>query len=249
MKTKFKSSILVAAVAIISLTIASCEKSPSDNLRFGSILDVDAESISAVNLRNLQDILPDTILLDPEETDVLKSLMEEEKLARDVYTALYAKWGSLIFSKISVSEDTHMNAVISLLKASGSADTVPSVAGVFVNPVYQQLYSDLVTAGSVSVEEAYKTGALIEEMDITDIRNVEASVTDECIIMVFENLMKGSRNHLRAFSKQLSLLGITYTPVYLTADEYTKIITTASETGRQYMMKGRGHHGSDSCRY
>ena len=42
-------------------------------------------------------------------------MREEEKLARDVYAALYTKWNIGIFSNIGESEQTHMDAILQLL--------------------------------------------------------------------------------------------------------------------------------------
>ena len=75
--------------------------------------------------------------------------------------------------------------------------------GKFTNSGFQVLYEELVAKGSDSIEEAWKVGALIEEMDIKDLTEYLSEVTNENIIMVFENLQKGSRNHLRAFNRQL----------------------------------------------
>ena len=98
--------------------------------------------------------------------------------------------------------------------------------------------------GSVSIEEAWKVGALIEEMDITDLTGYLIEVTNENIIMVFENLQKGSRNHLRAFNRQLVTLGLTYTPVYLSQDEYNLIVSSPNETGKLYQMNRNGRQGN-----
>ena len=116
--------------------------------------------------------------------------------------------------------------------------------GKFTNSAFQLLYEELVAKGSVSIEEAWKVGALIEEMDITDLIESLNKVTDESIIMVFENLEKGSRNHLRAFTRQLNTLGLTYTPVYLSQDEYNQIISSPNETGKQYQMNRNGRQGN-----
>lgn len=43
--------------------------------------------------------------------------------------------------------------------------------------------------------------------------------------------MKGSRNHLRAFISQLSGQGVTYTPQYITQEEFDAIIDSPLETG------------------
>ena len=42
--------------------------------------------------------------LSPEEKADLVYMREEEKLARDVYLAMFSKWGKTIFSNISKSE-------------------------------------------------------------------------------------------------------------------------------------------------
>ena len=47
---------------------------------------------------------------------------------------------------------------------------------------------------------------------------------NEDIAYVFNMLISGSENHLRAFVKALVYAGITYEPVYLPPDEYEAII-------------------------
>jgi hypothetical protein len=88
--------------------------------------------------------------------------------------------------------------------------------------------------------EAFKTGALIEDLDIKDLMEFLGEVTNENIIMVFENLTRGSRNHLRAFNRQLVRSGITYTPEYISQEEFDNIIASPQETGNVYQ---RGSYG------
>lgn len=45
----------------------------------------------------------------------LRFMIEEEKLARDVYLYLYEQWGTRIFSNIGASEQKHMDAVQNLM--------------------------------------------------------------------------------------------------------------------------------------
>ncbi|MDQ5958815.1 MAG: hypothetical protein QG562_634 [Patescibacteria group bacterium] len=54
------------------------------------------------------------------ESDTEKSLsyiIEEEKLAYDVYAAMYSKWGSKVFSNIKKSETNHQYMVLALLQS------------------------------------------------------------------------------------------------------------------------------------
>lgn len=166
------------------------------------------------------------------ERDGLVFMREEEKLARDVYTALYEKWGVPIFKNISRSEQTHTDAIRSLLEKYQIADPAATTAsGVFVNQDLQKLYTVLVTEGETSLVDALRVGALIEDLDIVDLQK-RIGVTDNAdVIFVYENLMKGSRNHLRSFVGQLTKNGATYEPAYLSAEEYVAIINSPRETG------------------
>ncbi len=51
------------------------------------------------------------------------------------------------------------------------------------------------------------------------------------ITYVYENLMKGSRNHSRAFTRTLSRQGVIYTPQVLDAEAYKAIISGEWERG------------------
>lgn len=167
------------------------------------------------------------------EIDGLMLMREEEKLARDVYTALAERWGVPIFSNIAASEETHMAVMGDLLSKYSLTDpVVVDVYGQFVNPELQELYNGLVERGSVSRTEAFQVGALIEDLDIYDLKTLLNQTTKEDIITVYKNLQKGSRNHLRAFVKQIEKNGETYTPTYISTSEYQSIISSGQERGQ-----------------
>ena len=82
-------------------------------------------------------LLPKTALSDV-ELNGLVHMREEEKLARDVYTAMFNKYGVKIFSNIYASEQTHMDALLQLLNKYEIADPVGTNAlGVFKNEALQ----------------------------------------------------------------------------------------------------------------
>jgi hypothetical protein len=238
MKTNFKTMFLAGFFGLGLISFNSCTKEQmiSHNSRLGSILDVTETGASSVVADNLEAAVAKTVVISETELQVLLQMKEEEKLARDVYSELNLKWNNQVFSNISIAENTHMNAIIFLLQGYGTDYTRVLEPGKFINPAFQLLYDELVAKGSVSIEEAWKVGALIEEMDITDLIESISKVTDASIIMVFENLEKGSRNHLRAFAHQLTMLGLTYTPVYLSLIEYNQIINSPKEAGNQYQI-------------
>lgn len=158
-------------------------------------------------------------------------MREEEKLARDVYIYLFDQWGSEVFDNISNSEQTHTDAILTLLVRYDITDPVGNNAeGVFVDTFLQGLYDTLVAQGSASLIDALLVGAAIEEIDIIDIQNlVNALVGNEDIALVYENLLKGSRNHLRAFVSNLEKQGVIYQPQYLSPDVYDAIINVGLE--------------------
>ncbi|WP_457750504.1 DUF2202 domain-containing protein, partial [Thermococcus sp.] len=138
--------------------------------------------------------------LSQDEIDGLLWMVEEEKLARDVYLTLYQEWGIQVFSNIANSEQMHMDSVLGLIeKYNLTAPETLDQVGVFTNPELQALYDQLIDMGSRSEEDALKVGALIEETDIKDLEKWINETDNEDIKAVYSNLMAGSDNHLRAF--------------------------------------------------
>lgn len=134
----------------------------------------------------------------------LAYIIEEEKLAYDVYTVLGDLWGSRTMSNITNSETSHQSQVAALLVSYGIADPRSSEIGVFTNPDLQALYNTLIAQGSVSEQAAMEVGVLIEETDIADLDVMISETTEPDVIAVLESLRAGSVNHLAAFERQLA---------------------------------------------
>lgn len=150
-----------------------------------------------------------SLTLSDEEQASLAFLREEEKLARDVYFALGEKFGHNTFLNIQRSEQEHMDQVKILLDQYGLPDPVAETQdarGVFLNPDLQALYDLLMERGEVSLEEALRVGMLIEETDIADLQAGMDVATNPDFIDLYSRLLKGSENHLRAFSDALARL-------------------------------------------
>lgn len=130
-------------------------------------------------------------------------LIEEEKLAHDVYSAMFDLWGSRVFGNILNSEESHQSQVLTVMNTRDIADPRSSKVGVFVNADLQSLYNELIAKGSKSAVDAYEVGVAIEELDIDDLTKMLATAKDADVIAMMENLRRGSENHLRAFNNQL----------------------------------------------
>lgn len=170
--------------------------------------------------------------LSAQEKEGLLLMREEEKLARDVYSALAQKWDLRIFTNIAKSEQEHMDMVLVLLERYEVEDPVgQDTPGSFRDASLQSLYEALVERGSASISAALQVGAEVEELDIADLMELMEVSDNPDIRLVYQNLMKGSRNHLRSFDRQLSQRGDSYVPKHLKQDKYDEIVGTRNERG------------------
>ncbi len=134
------------------------------------------------------------------EKQSLSFMREEEKMARDVYLEFNRIYRKNIFLNISDSEQTHMDAVLNLMNIYNVPDSSTGVEGTFNNLELQILYDTLIEQGMNSLGEAYLASALIEETDIWDLIQFEDNdVMSSDILETYDNLLCGSRNHLRSF--------------------------------------------------
>lgn len=229
-----KSFLMMWAALGATFFLTSCEN--DEAVTPSNILQVDdRDGYTAINLVECQynlDNMPLENLSEAEKNSIL-FMREEEKLARDVNLKFNEKWNLNVFGNISESEETHMDAMLQLIVKYNLTDPVGSNGvGVFTDDSLQALYNLLIPQGEVSLVEALKVGALIEEVDILDLKNALDNIVDNRdVVMVYENLNKASRNHLRAFVRNLNNRGVTYVPQQLTQDEFNEIIYNDWETG------------------
>lgn len=234
MKKHINYSFAIIALLFTSLLFTQCQK--DDDHEDTSVLIVDGQGNSRFNHTNLSGTLGGLPLetLSEEEKSSLAFMREEEKLAHDVYVKMYEQWNIPIFNNIAQSEQTHTEAVLALIDRYDLEDPVGANGlGIFVDTALANLYQILVPQGRTSAIDALIVGAVIEEIDILDLVNLLNTVVDnQDIRFVYENLLKGSRNHLRAFVKNLENRNTTYTPSYLSTELYQSIIEGQMEHGK-----------------
>ena len=153
----------------------------------------------------------------------MKFMREEEKLARDVYATLYdfhLGQGLTLTAcdNIADSEQRHMDAVKQLLDNYGIPDSaVEGGQGTypescrdadckFNDTDLSDLYAKLVADGKASGLGALLVGGLIEEVDMIDLTEAIANAEGYADVQgVYDNLLCGSGNHLRAFAHNIEL--------------------------------------------
>lgn len=184
---------------------------------------------------NYQGFTPDSgEELSTSDEEALLYMREEEKLAHDVYIAMYEQWGLVIFQNISRSEQSHTDSIKALLEVYNIPDPASTEPGVFTNPELQDLYNQLVTQGKQSLSDALLVSAAIEEIDILDLQESLDESDNSNILRVFNNLLRGSTNHLKAFTSTFfAETGKTYQPQFMSAEEFETSLAGSIPPGNQ----------------
>jgi len=166
---------------------------------------IHADSSSAATAPRPAATVAPTVPLSQAEADGLAFMREEEKVARDVYLAFGDQYSLRIFDNIARSENTHMTAVKRMLDRYGVADPVgDNPVGVFENDELQDLYDVLTAQGGTSLADALRVGIAIERKDIADLQSRIAATTHADVKRMYTNLLRGSQNHLRAYTRTLA---------------------------------------------
>jgi len=213
----YENKTIVLPILLSSIFIFNCS---SDINSDSNIVD-DNQTTFGIDVTDM-----DYEELSPEETEGLIFIREEEKLARDVYNLLFDKWGVKVFNNIAKAEQQHTDAIKTLIDKYELEDPITNdTPGSFINEDLQSLYDTLAAKGESSLVDALLVGALIEEVDIIDIqKEIDDHVDNEDVAFVYDNLINGSYNHLRAFVKNLSRQGVLYIPRLLSEKVYNGII-------------------------
>ena len=149
---------------------------------------------------NEEEVTTDSTVDTSTLAEMLTFIVQEEKLAHDLYVQLASTSGAQQFANIVNSESTHISLVQGLLVSYNIVDpTVGLAEGEFVNQDLQALYDSLLASGSVDRAGAIAAGIAVEEKDIADIEVMLASDLPSDVASVLERLLSGSQNHLAAF--------------------------------------------------
>lgn len=183
-------------------------------------------AITVIACSNDDSVNPDTPIINESERQDLLYLYQEEKMARDLYLGVLDRYDIIQFQNISVSEQTHMDAVAGLLHTYDIDILVADDRGLFTIPELQELYAVLSDRMETSLAGALATAALVEETDIADIREMKSRTSRGDILQVLERLECASGNHLGAFTTRLANEGVSYKPDVLSLEDYKSILQT-----------------------
>ncbi|WP_431163024.1 DUF2202 domain-containing protein [Flagellimonas beolgyonensis] len=222
--------LILFSVLLATSMIMGCSDSNDDPMEFqiDNRIDDAVTNVDDAFDQSSDDTTDNTSTINEEDKNALLFMLEEEKLARDTYKFLNAYWGLVQFENIMQSEQSHMNAVETLVKAY-HIDYEILEEGQFGNEDLQAWYDKFVSDGIVDEVAALTVGATIEDLDIVDLEEHIQATSNSDIADVFASLQCGSRNHLRSFVQSLENLGSTYAPQFLTQEAFDIILDGARE--------------------
>lgn len=239
MKLSYLKSLLFASMATLALGACSDDVIEPEQVDEVSVLEVSADGATSFNVDGLPTVFQNTEDLTADEIEFLFAVREDEKVPKDLYSVFYTTFGSQTFSKISLSEATHVSAVEAILDFYEIEYPALEGPGVFADADRQAFYNDLLSKGTSAVE-AFKVMAYLEESNIYYYSLILEEITNPNIDLVITNLSDASENHLRAAVRQITALGGTYFPILITQEDYDAIVSKPFQGGSKYRIKGSG---------
>ena len=137
-----------------------------------------------------------------EVADMLTFMVQEEKLARDVYALATDEYGDRVFTNINRAESNHMAELQVLLDRYDVADPTANAApGRFAEDELTGMYADLAAQVGRDRAGAVDAGIAVETADIADLKDALELTAPADVTAVLENLLAGSERHLAAFRR------------------------------------------------
>ncbi len=163
--------------------------------------------------------------LNQTEQDSIIQMVHWEKLFESVQNQFYQQWQHEVFKNIPQNEAKHSKALGALLTKYKLTPVNTD------NTSLTQLQEDWITQGNTSLVAALTVGAIMEDKYLLELQNAlsNKAVDNFDIQFVYQNLAKGSRNHLRTLVSVLKEQQVEYQAHYLTPANFQEIIHSPQE--------------------
>lgn len=203
-----------------------------------TLLEVAKDGVSTFIVDNLPSIMDVTDPLGADEIEFIYALREDEKISRDLTLVLAELYPEVqFFSRVAKAGATHIATVERLLDYYEIEYPKLSAPGMFGDESRQNHYDQLLAMGETE-EGGYRAIAQLEEENIVAYDEVIDDIDNPNIEIVVANLLKSSKNHLRAAVRQITRVGGEYIPQLLDDATYNNIVGSTPEKGDRYHCKG-----------
>lgn len=245
-----KTKLLPVALLGLLFALSSCSKFEDIDRANDApltLLSVESDGTSMLTRANITPVLGVTPPLTADEIEFLYAMREDEKMSRDLYASFSGQHPSATqIDKIARAEDSHIACIEAVLDYYEIDYPAQGANGVFEDAERQERYNDLV-GKAATLTDAFSTMALVEEETVFAYNSLQSQIENANISLVVANISRASSNHLRAAVRQLMALGGSYTPSFLTAEEFDAIVGSATQGGNACgQQKGQGGKGGNT---
>jgi len=135
----------------------------------------------------------------------LAAVTEAEKLVHDLYSAFADTYGTPAFVQITKDETLRLAQARALMKRYAIADpTAGRAVGDFATASTQQLYNQLLTEGTASVDAADAAVVTLDARNSTDLKAATVGLTAPDVLQMYNDLLAATRRRLVMFGGGLS---------------------------------------------
>lgn len=225
MKILTTTALILISASLLAARPADCGQGQGNGRGCGNGPTRDCPGVCAVQAASTA-----PLALSASAMAALRFQIDEERMAGELYRAFGGKHDVMPFKNIPRAETRHRELLENLAMRAGLSPTGPTTAGRYETPAIQARHDALLARGQVSLIEALKAGALVEEQDIADLRALAATTDSPELKSVVTALERGSQHHLNAFVRNLRSRGVEYAAQVLTPAEVAEL--TDAPAGR-----------------
>ena len=164
--------------------------------------------------------------LSQSEKQVLNNARQIEKLAHDVNFTLYSKWNIPAFLRKSSAAEMKTQCVKQLINKYDLQDPVnDNEIGKYADNNLVKIYNNFVEQGSKTLNDAFIVSAQLQDYLIYNLKQDSTKIDNDDIKLVINNLLNSAQRDLAMTVKRLEKFGITYTPKYISQQEFEQIMS------------------------
>lgn len=160
----------------------------------------------------------------------LHLIREEEKITRDLFLSLAARWSMGIFRSLAESEDNQAILIRTIMERHSINDQYETgETAKFRNRETQSIYDGLAAKSSRSPEEAIRAALFTQDLGIYELRSLIRQTERTDLKILYLNLEKSARSAIRALNSELERRGAKYRPLFIDMDLFNLIVSDFSE--------------------
>lgn len=149
------------------------------------------------------------ILISIVNTYSYEEILSQQKFANEMYLEFYNLYSEELFLNLSSIQEKNINHLDSLNYNNSTSNEI------------EQIYDGFIQRGSYSLTDAKIVSLASSELSLAILININDSKNEFIII--------NSRNQIRVLNEELKILNISYSPQFISNEEFSPIINSEIE--------------------